>query len=48
MPERGLPIPAGQSGLCDIKLPRCCGEGPLRCAKEPGHAGPHEDEGVIW
>lgn len=33
---------------CAVRLNRCCGEGPLFCAKERDHAGPHEDEGVIW
>ena len=34
--------------LCGAKLFRCCGEGPLVCAKERGHDGPHEDEGVVF
>lgn len=34
--------------LCDAKLYRCCGEGPLRCEKPAGHEGPHEDEGVVF
>lgn len=33
---------------CRARLNRCCGEGPLLCAKPTGHEGPHEDEGVIW
>ena len=34
--------------LCNLKLYRCCGEGPLVCMKERGHDGPHEDEGVVF
>jgi hypothetical protein len=34
--------------LCGAKLHRCCGEGPLMCAKERGHDGPHEDDGVVF
>lgn len=34
--------------LCDVKLYRCCGEGPMRCEKSRGHVGPHECEGIVF
>lgn len=35
---------------CPVKLPRCCGEGMLRCEREEGHypETPHAAELVEW